>query len=202
MLTIECPNCKRVLSRPDDAGDLRVVCPNCGVAFAVVLESGTVRVVSTSIANEVAPDKPMSGIEEAEPPVWLPPINSSVYEDEGAKRTRRIHTWFVVGLLGCITFFGYQILNDRSLSPDGPEFFAVLLAVAIGSCLIGGGFGLVVGNLISYKSESYRQGEAALNRMWKALSNLAPRSRDDRPSPPPPATDRPSENVRPFDPPE
>jgi hypothetical protein len=91
MLTIDCPNCKRGLQSPDESGDHRVVCPGCNVTFVVLVENGVVRTFFTSITPELPIEEPTPIINQTEPPVLLPPINSSVYEDADLTQTRSIH---------------------------------------------------------------------------------------------------------------
>jgi uncharacterized protein YbaR (Trm112 family) len=204
MHIIHCPTCKRVLHAPDESGEHRVVCPGCNVSFAVVFEDGVVRTLSISVSTEEPSEKPTPLVEVDEPPVWLPAINVSVYEDEGLRRTRRIHAWFAVGFLGSFAFFAFMLSTERR-PPSWLEFLALLPAVGFVACLIGGAFALVVGNLISYKpesyKESYKQGEEALNRMWKALRADDPAPDDsEAPRPPRPVDPSPTD-VAPKDPP-
>ena len=49
------------------------------------------------------------------------------------------------------------------------QLMVMLPVVLFIACLIGGFFGIFVGNIIGYKKESHEQGEEALSRMWKAL---------------------------------
>ncbi len=169
MHTIHCPTCKRVLHAPDESGDHRVTCPGCNVAFAVVVEDGVVRVLSTSISTEVPSEKPTLRMEVEEPPGLLPALNSSVYEDEGSYRARRIHTLFVYSFLGSFAFFGYMILSDRGAPAGWLEFLVFLPATLFMACLFGGFFSLLVGNIVSYKAETHMRGDRALRRMWEAL---------------------------------
>jgi hypothetical protein len=193
MLSIECPNCKRGLQAPDESGDHRVVCPGCNVPFAVVLENGAVHTVSTSVSTELPPEKPTPLMEVDEPPEYLPPIVSSVYDDEGARRTRHIHASFKFGFLGSLAFLLYMTLSDHKAPSGWQEFIALLPLILISAALLGGCFTLFVACVLTPKSESRARGDEALRRMWKAL---------DEPPPPPDSVDQPpSADGLPHDPP-
>ena len=189
MLTIHCPTCKRALRAPFESGDHRVVCPGCTVVFSVVVENGVVRTHSTSVSCEEPSEKPSPQLELDDPPQLLPAIESSVFEDEGERRTRRIHALFKFGFLCSVAILVYMTLSDNKAPSGWLEFLALLPVISIAAFIFAAGFSLILGNIFSLKPESRTQGDEALRRMWKALRADAPASSDEEPTSPPDPVD-------------
>lgn len=141
------------------------------MAFSVLAEDGVVRTFSTSITPELPIAEPTPIIDQREPPVLLPPIITSVYEDADLTRTRSIHRVFkfvFIGILAFFAFFACMILFEEKRPPELWQILAVSPLLVLAAAAIAGGVALVVGNLVSYSSESHKRGEEALRRMWKA----------------------------------